>query len=294
MTQVARHQSREWSIVQRTRLSGDRLHLNDGPIDLVVGAAGELVAVRAAYAAATKRFDGMLSELVAELSLLRQPVEPGDPSPTGPVALRMTQAVGPHAAVFVTPMASVAGAVADEVLAAMAPQPGLEKAYVNNGGDIAFHLVPGERFRIGAVSEVQAIVPDGLVTIPADTGIRGVATSGADGRSFSLGIADAVTVLAQNAAAADVAATLIANAVNIDHPSIRREPACDLDPDSDLGDRLVTVGVDDLPETAVAQALDVGAACAQTMLRGALIRGALLRCQGQVRTISDDPLLENN
>ncbi|WP_204349766.1 hypothetical protein, partial [Klebsiella pneumoniae] len=80
-------------------------------------------------------------------------------------------------------------------------------------------------------------------------GIGGIATSGAQGRSFSLGIADSVTVLARDAASADAAATLIANAVDLDHPAIRRRPARNLDPDSDLGDRLVTVGVGDLTPT---------------------------------------------
>ena len=68
--------------------------------------------------------------------------------------------------------------------------------------------------------------------------MRGVATSGWRGRSFSLGIADAVTVLAATAAAADAAATIIANAVDLPgHPAIARRPASELEDDSDLGDR---------------------------------------------------------
>ena len=275
------------SRARRRWLRGERLHLNEGPIDLVIGAEGALTAVRAAYATAAYCFDGMLSELVAELPVLRQPAGLRTAILSGPIAQRMMRAVTPHIDIFVTPMAAVAGAVADEVLAAMIVTPGLDKAYVNNGGDIAFHLTSGAQMKIGAVSELQAALPDGFLDIAADTGIRGVATSGMDGRSFSRGIADAVTVLANDAAAADVAATLIANAVNIDHPTIRREPACSLDPDSDLGDRLVTVEVGDLPSLTVAQALDAGKACADTMLQRDLIRGALLRCRGQVRIATD-------
>ena len=62
-----------------------------------------------------------------------------------------------------------------------------------------------------------------------------------------MGIADSVTVLARTGAVADAAATLIANAVDVDDPAIRREPAAELAPDSDLGDRLVTVEVGPLP-----------------------------------------------
>ena len=79
------------------------------------------------------------------------------------------------------------------------------------------------------------------MVIDADDPSRGVATSGRHGRSFSLGIADAVTVLARTASQADAAATIIANAVDLPgHPAIVRCPACDLQPDSDLGARLVT------------------------------------------------------
>ena len=71
--------------------------------------------------------------------------------------------------------------------------------------------------------------------------MRGLATSGWRGRSFSLGIADAVTVLAASAAIADAAATLVANAVDLPViPAIRRAPASACDPQSDLGERLVT------------------------------------------------------
>ncbi|MBI11216.1 MAG: hypothetical protein CMM55_17010 [Rhodospirillaceae bacterium] len=291
MLQAVPQRTRNSAEVQHAPLAGGRLHLNEGPIDLVIGAKGQMNAVRAAYTAAAKRFDGLLDELVAELPLLRQPLGLDDTSLTGPISLRMERAVRRHSAVFVTPMAAVAGAVADETLAAMSALPGLDKAYVNNGGDIAFHLAPTEHFKIGTVSNVKAAIPNGFIAIPADTEIRGVATSGADGRSFSMGIADAVTVLAQNAAAADVAATLIANAVNTDHPSIHREPAQSLDPDNDLCDRLVTVSVGKLPVELVAQALEAGAACAESMRRRGSIRGALLRCQGQVRIVADDNIL---
>ena len=78
-----------------------------------------------------------------------------------------------------------------------------------------------------------------------------------------MGIADSVTVLARTGAVADAAA-LIANAVDVDDPAIRREPATELAPDSDLGDRLVTVEVGPLPPEKVERALDRGVARART------------------------------
>src|SRR5205814_10570737 len=95
--------------------------------------------------------------------------------------------------------------------------------------------------------------------------VRGLATSGRGGRSFSLGIAESSTVLAATAAAADATATLIANAVNDDHPAIERRPACDLDPDSDLGDLPVTVAVGALLQVLIDEALNRGAAEARRL-----------------------------
>lgn len=124
----------------------------------------------------------------------------------------------------------------------------------------------------------------GTVTIRAEDPVRGIATSGRGGRSLSMGIADSVTVLAGSAAEADVAATLIANAVDLPgHPAIRRAPARDLQPDSDLGRRLVVTGCGPLTATEIAKALENGAARAQEMTDNGLIQGAALVLQGQGR-----------
>ena len=197
----------------------------------------------------------------------------------------MYGAAAAHRAAFVTPMAAVAGAVADEVLAAMTTQRRLDKAYVNNGGDIALFLKPGESFRAGVVTLGQAPCLDGFADIRAESAVRGVATSGWRGRSLSLGIADSVTVLAGTAAAADVAATLVANAVDVDDPTIRRQAASSIDPDSDLGERPVTVAVAHLAADKVEQALDRGRAVAEAMRGSGLIAGALLSLQGRSRAV---------
>ena len=118
------------------QLTGERLHLSHGPIDVVLKAWGQPEAVRAAYAAAAERFPAILPELCDELVALRTPMRE-DPKVDGPVARRMVEACRPFAGVFVTPMAAVAGAVADELLAHMTAAGELERAFVNDGGDIA-------------------------------------------------------------------------------------------------------------------------------------------------------------
>ena len=254
------------------RLPGGRLHLQHGPIDLILRLDGAPEAVAAGERAAAARFATILAELVAELPALRRP----DPGPlAGAVARRMAAAVAPHRPAFVTPMAAVAGAVAEAVLAAAAAE-GVTRGLANNGGDIALHLTPGTALAVAVAGTADRIA------IRAGDSVRGIATSGWRGRSWSLGIADAVTVLAATAPAADAAATLIANAVDLPgHPGITRRPARDMQADSDLGDIPVTVAVPRLAPHDRAAALARGHAAAAAMQARGLIVAAALFLQGE-------------
>ena len=266
---------------------GRRLHFHHGPIDLIVQAFGDPAEVQAAYRQGAVRFETMLEELVAELADLRRPAGRVVRQFSGPTARRMEAAVAPLADVFITPMAAVAGSVADEILASMTFGRSLSRAYVNNGGDIALHIVPGHRIDV-AIAGTGPGLADRL-TIAAEDPVRGIATSGWRGRSFSLGIADAVTVLARTGAAADAAATLIANAVDLPgHPEIARRPARELAPDSDLGDRLVTVDVGALGDAEIATALEAGSTVADIFMRQGSIQSAALFLGGHYR-ISGKP-----
>ncbi|MGY3696750.1 ApbE superfamily uncharacterized protein (UPF0280 family) [Bradyrhizobium sp. USDA 3240] len=266
---------------------GKRLHLQDGPIDLIVEAKGADRDVSAAYQAAAERFTGLLDELCGELALLRSAADPQHCVLKGVVARRMHAAVAPFAADrFITPMAAVAGSVAEEILGAMLRAAVLDRAYVNNGGDIALHLGDGEQFTVGLMDRPDRLGVMRAVAIDTDMPARGIATSGRHGRSFSLGIADAVTVLARTASQADAAATVIANAVDLpNHPAILRVPASELQPDSDLGARLVTRDVGPLAEHETEQALEAGAALARHLLTSGLIEGAALRLLGETRLV---------
>lgn len=269
-----------------------RLHLQDGPIDLIVEAFGAPDEVRAAYRAATQRFVSVLNELCEELFLLRQPAHEHSPLPHGLVAQRMMLAVKPFADEnFITPMAAVAGSVAEEILFTMSSAANLTRAYVNNGGDIALYLGCGERFTAGAVQTANAPKLFAATTLDATMPVRGIATSGWPGRSFSLGIADAVTVLAKTASMADAAATIVANAIDLPgHPNIARIPARDLAPDSDLGDRLVTRHVGPLSIEEIECALHAGSVVASSLATRELIHSAALHLAGQTRVVGLDTL----
>lgn len=286
---------------RRQALSNGRWHFQHGPIDIVLQLDGDSTACEHALQTAWQRFETILPELVRELPALRRPVAAlQNHRFESVVARRMHQAASElawaSADEFITPMAAVAGSVAQEVLQALA-LPGVDRAYVNNGGDIALHLQRGE-WRIGVVSQLaqalaadaaSALVTDGQFVISAAMPVRGVATSGWSGRSFSFGVADSVTVLADTAALADVAATLIANAVTIQHPGIQRRPANSLRDDTDLGDRMVTVDVPSLPPALIQDALQLGLDCARGLQARGQLHAAYLCCQGQVAVT---PVLE--
>jgi ApbE superfamily uncharacterized protein (UPF0280 family) len=263
------------------RLPDGRLHLQHGPIDVIVEGWGERDEVEAAYSQAWIRFRSVLDELVAELPRLREPVGGAYPLLRGRVAKRMAAAVWPHRAQFITPMAAVAGAVADELMEALLQGRNLRKAYVNDGGDIALHLAPGEHLRAGVVGDVSLPAIDALASVASGSPVRGIATSGWRGRSQSLGIADAATILARSAAEADAAATLVANAADADHPAIQRRPARAVKEDSDLGERLVTVAVGPLPRALVRSALERGTTAARSMHARGLLEAAYLSLQGE-------------
>ncbi len=284
-------------MTRRTALDGGRWHFAHGPIDLIAEAHGNEVEVAVAHELAWRRFGTVLAELVAELPLLRQPVGAECPL-EGTIARRMWKACAPYREAFITPMAAVAGAVAQELIGCF-HRPGIERAWINNGGDIALHLAPGQSTRIGLYADLArfddeaaaslangaALQTDGHFEIRAEQPVRGVATSGWRGRSFSLGIADSVTVLAATAAQADAAATVIANAVDVDDPAIRRLPASECKDDSDLGDIPVTVDVPALDAAQVERALDAGEAKAQALQQAGLIDAAVLVCQGHRRAV---------
>jgi len=279
----------------RRRLDRERWHFQHGPIDCIVGAEGEEGVVAVAIEEAWTRFGGVLAELVGELPRLRENLSAAGAasrSLQGVVARRMVAACRPYAdtGTFVTAMAAVAGSVAEELVAFFA-RPGIARAYVNNGGDIALHLAAGQALDVGVVDDPALALAGaplaGRFAVDSRSPVRGIATSGWRGRSFSLGIADSVTILARTASAADAAATIVANAVDVDDARIVRVPASAVRDDSDLGERLVVRAVPTLPAPRVDQALARGAAEARAHVDAGRIVGAVLSLQGRWRVVGD-------
>lgn len=281
----------------QARLPDGRMHFQHGPIDIVIGADGDARAVEAAHAQAWRRFEGVLDELVAELALLREPIA-GRCRLAGPIARRMWLACEPYREGYITPMAAVAGAVAQELIA-FYQRDGIDRAWVNDGGDIAWHLAADRSLRVGLFADLSrldadqilhGIRSDGQFDVTHEMPVRGVATSGWRGRSFSRGIADSVTVLARTAAEADAAATVIANAVDVNDARIVRKPACEVKDDSDLGTIPVTVDVPPLGAEAARRALAAGVRRAAQLRDAGRIWSCTLVCQGQVTYVGETQL----
>jgi len=266
----------------------NRLHLQEGPIDLIIGVDAFKDIREHLYFSAKKRLDTVLEELVSELDLLKRPWGLNNTVPIGRIAKRMFFAVS-DLDIFVTPMAAVAGAVADEIIDVMSKTvkrtdyyiENVKRIYVNNGGDIAFWLKNGSSFSTGVVDNLEKPELNTKICLNYNSPVRGIATSGWRGRSLSLGIADAVTVLSKSAAEADVAATLIANDVSIEYPGIEKRPASQVKDDSDLGSIPVTVEVPALPDLQVSKALNKGAKTARKFISKGIIETAYLSLQNQ-------------
>ena len=247
----------------------NRLFLNHGPIDIVLEAFGKDKPL--AYEKAKKYFSTLLNELVLDMELLKKEVVPHR-NFNNKISQSMQNATEKFYPEFITPMAAVAGSVADNILNVLVKDTKLEKAYVNNGGDVSFYLTENQ-----TVKSSLASIPNIIAEIDYKDKSRGIATSGWRGRSFSLGIADSVTVLADNAAMADAAATMIANSVNIkNHPLIIKKPAEEIYEDSDLKNLMVTVEVGDLKQSEIEDALRNGNEVGKKYLENGLINSALI------------------
>jgi ApbE superfamily uncharacterized protein (UPF0280 family) len=196
----------------------------------------------------------LLSQITNVLPVLKQKAwRIKNPASLPEVAQAMLGAVRAVSEETLTPMAAVAGAIADAVRARLSLH---EPDYlsVNNGGDIS---VP------------HTLTIDNLSHF-------GLATSGFGGRSFTLGLADMVSVVAPTGALADAAATLICNHTRIDSLDVTRRPAREIDPLTDIPDELVTVRIGRLSGGEITEALAAGKRAAGRLKSQGIILDAVI------------------
>ncbi|MCB2185338.1 MAG: UPF0280 family protein [Deltaproteobacteria bacterium] len=268
-----------------TVLRPDLVLVDWGPMTLTLsvwdgGRPRPVLAVQAAREALAS-----LAVLADFQGYLKRPAHLLDPDRPLPPVVRRALDGARVAPAELTPLAAVAGAVADQV-ADLAAALGADKVIVNNGGDVALRLTGTRRAVVGLRPPAAPGRPPlplaGKLRLTAAHGVGGVATSGAGGRSLSPGVADMVTVWAATAAAADGAATYIAGRTTVASPAVETAPARELQADSDLGERLVTRHVGKLTREERLAALAAGQAAAQDLFTAGHIRGCFLLVQGEV------------
>ncbi|SMB93370.1 hypothetical protein SAMN00808754_0845 [Thermanaeromonas toyohensis ToBE] len=232
------------------------------------------------------RIKRCLASLKHYLPEARKPWPKAQPQRKWPKILQiMFEAVRATGDPTLTSMAAVAGSFA-WVVREFLVEEGATKVLINNGGDIALYLAQGESTRVGIVPRL-GLKPTHYIEVKDSDGIGGIATSGFGGRSFTLGIADAAVAIASTAPLADALATILGNAVNAEHPEIKRKPARELDPASDLGSLPVTTWVGNLPLSIVEEALEKGYQKAIELYHKSLLKGAVLILKGIVRQLPE-------
>lgn len=255
----------------------DRVFLDHGPMQIMLMAwchgepMLEEMKEAAGYAAENLESLSRVLRLARDVQTLDYPNQTALPLP-----LRlMVEGVLKSEDKTLTPMAAVAGTFSDLIADWLADR-GATKVLINNGGDIAVRLKGEEKTRIGVTPSIVSWDCSHYLDLESRLGIGGIATSGLGGRSFTKGIADSVTVLADNCRTADACATLIANHCDAHDPGIIRAPAESLDPRTDIAGHLVTVSLDSLCPGTRESALAKGLAKAGDLWEKGIIRGAII------------------
>jgi len=262
-----------------TVLPGGSVLAESGPMRLVISAGiGKVVQTKMALKAAEESF-GFLERVARHRKFLGRHFLESRGEIRDPLVLKMIESVMMVDDEDLTPMAAVAGTIADEV-ADFLFEHGMTKVVVDNGGDVAIRSDRDEPITVG----IRPDVNDRSVShvIGLDPGLRshGVATSGLGGRSLTTGIASAATVVARTASLADAAATAVANASFLEDEQVFRRPAEELDPYTDIPGLDVTVKVGSLSEEKKSSAVSKAIRRAEELVRREVILGAFVAVQG--------------
>lgn len=240
-------------------LNDGRVYVDYGPVSMVMMASKNGVVQTELCSEAARLIPDLLTEISHSRQLLSQfsstiELREGDLNDLGGLPLKMVEAVKQVQEPTLTPMAAVAGTLAD-FLADWIEAQGVDKVLINNGGDIAIRLQGNQSVKIGILPKVEIGKLEKTVTIRAEAGVGGVCTSGLGGRSFTRGIANAVTVFSKRCCIADACATHLANASYVQSAAVITELAGNLLPDSDIADLEVVTQVGKLTLEEVSQSL---------------------------------------
>ncbi|EHI97716.1 ApbE family lipoprotein [Clostridium sp. DL-VIII] len=236
-------------------LSDGKVFFDYGPVSMVISAFDHKKPLTDLCVSAFEVIEITLKELSISLDILKQKPSLINPHCLEGLSRKMYDAVIITKNPDLTPMATIAGIMSDKV-ADWIYERGGKKVIVNNGGDIALRLSDGESVTVGVLSDLNTNNIDATLTISSEDTIGGIATSGLGGRSFTQGIANAVTILAKTCTQADALATHIANKSYVSSKNVVTVKAGNIDPDSDIKDLEVVVSVSQLSHKEISMALE--------------------------------------
>jgi len=275
-------------------------YLDYGPMQMTISAFCRQQPLDQDIMEAVGYAKNLLAELASCIKVAKLPAGTIKRCPTSPAILAMMiDAVQRCPDPTLTPMAAVAGAIADCV-AELLVQRGATKVIINNGGDIALRIAEGESVKVGIAPDLNNNSVSHFIEIDSTSKVRGIATSGLGGRGLTKGIASAAVILSENCRIADACATLVANHIFSPDPEIKQVRAEELDPDTDIYGHLVTAALGKLQPKTWQQALQNGLAQARKVLEQGLISGAILFVGGQLAAVPEEllsrvlPISNNN
>jgi uncharacterized protein len=250
-----------------------------GPMRLIISSFVGKVPQREMNIRAAREAFRFLAGVSAVKDRLRHPLKVIPDDLTDPVAREMVRSTCVIGDEQLTPMAAVAGSLADATADFLFHR-GMTRVIVNNGGDIAVRLTAGQEIRVGVREDVTLDSWSRVIALDASRNSWGVATSGLGGRSFTLGIASAATVIATRASVADAAATAIANASFVEDPNVLRCSAEEIDPATDIPGLPVTVKVGEMKESSRRIAVDQALAFAEKLMARKVVLGSFVAVGG--------------
>jgi len=262
-----------------TVLPGGSVLAESGPMRLVISASiGKVVQTKTALRAAEESY-GFLERVARHRKFLGRQFLETRQQITDPLALKMISSVLTIGDEDLTPMAAVAGTIADEV-ADFLFELGMTKVVVDNGGDVAIRADREDPVTVGIRPDVNDRAVSYVIGLDPDLRSHGVATSGLGGRSLTRGIASAATVVARTASLADAAATAVANASFLEDEQVLRRPAEEIDPYTDIAGLDITVKVGPLSEEMKNRAVSQSIRRAEDLVQRGVILGAFVAVQG--------------
>lgn len=256
-----------------------------GPMRLLISSfVGKVPQLEMNLLAAEEAFSS-LARVARLKEKLRKPLKNSMPLLKEPLGAKMLESIQSVGDPNLTPMAAVAGTIADGVADFLFSR-GMTKVIINNGGDIAVRLMAPHSVRVGLREDVnsKAFSRGVSLNVPfqKEGASFGVATSGLGGRSLTCGIASAATIIAKTASLADAAATAVANASFVNGPGVVRRPAETVDPQTDIPGISVTVQVRNLDHETRRKAISRSLSLAQKLVKGETILGAMVAVDGKI------------